>query len=73
MAKASIWIEDDGESVIVGADFGEKLERDSRAHQMIDTLLQSILSTAKSATEIENTAGDLNGESAEPSRIIVPN
>ena len=73
MAKASIWIEDDGSSVIVGADFGDKLEQDSQAHQMVYTLLQSVLGTANSVTEIENTAGDLNGESAEPSRIIVPN
>lgn len=73
MAKASIWIEDDGESVIVGADFGDKLEQDSQAHQMIYTLLQSVLGTANSVTKIEDTAGDMNGESAEPSRIIVPN
>jgi hypothetical protein len=73
VAKASIWIEDDGSSVIVGADFGDKLEQDSQAHQMVYTLLQSVLGTANSVTEIENTAGDLNGESAEPSRIIVPN
>lgn len=73
MAKASIWIEDDGSSVIVGADFGDKLKQDSQAHQMVYTLLQSVLGTANSVTEIEDTAGDLNGESAEPSKIIVPN
>ena len=73
MATASITIvDDDAGGVTVGADFGDKIVNDSQAHQMIYALLQSVLGTAKSYREIEDTAGDLNGESAEPSRIIVP-
>lgn len=73
MATASITIsDDDGGNVTVGADFGDQIENESQAHQMIYALLQSVLGTAKSYKAIEDTAGDLNGESAEPSRIIVP-
>lgn len=73
MPKASITIEDDEQGgVTVGADFGDKIVGDSQAHQMIYTLLQSVLGTAKNYTEIEDTAGDLNGQSAEPAKIIVP-
>lgn len=73
MATASITISDDDDgNVTVGADFGDQIENESQAHQMIYALLQSVLGTAKSYKAIEDTAGDLNGESAEPSRIIVP-
>lgn len=71
MATASITISDDeAGGVTVGADFGDQIVNDSQAHQMIYALLQSVLGTAKSYQKIEDTAGDMNGESAEPSRII---
>lgn len=73
MARASITIEDDDQGgVLVGAEFGDKIVDESQAHQMIYQLLQSVLGTAKNFQQVEDTAGDLNGESAEPSRIIVP-
>ncbi len=74
MAKASITIEDDeAGGVLVGAEFGDHIVNESQAHQMIYTLLQSVLGSAKTYSEVEDTAGDLNGVSAEPSKIIVPN
>ncbi|CAB4154669.1 hypothetical protein UFOVP653_19 [uncultured Caudovirales phage] len=71
MATASITISDDESGqVTVSADFGDKLEETSQAHAMIYTLLQSVLGTAKNYTAVEDTAGDFNGQSAEPNRII---
>jgi hypothetical protein len=72
MATASITISDDEATgqVTVAADFGDVIDGNSQAHGMIYTLLQSVLGTAKNYTAIEDTAGDLNGQSAEPSRII---
>lgn len=72
MATASITISDDEDTgqVTVSADFGEKIEATSQAHGMIYTLLQSVLGSAKNYTAVEDTAGDFNGQSAEPNRII---
>ncbi len=67
MASASITITDDSESVTVSADFGERVEAESQAHQMVSVLLESILGNAKSYKAIEDTAPELN---VEPSRII---
>jgi hypothetical protein len=74
MAQASITIADDPDSgqVIVSADFGEAVDHDSQAHGMIYQLLQSVLATARNYSRITDTAGDFNGQSAEPSPIIVP-
>jgi hypothetical protein len=72
MASASITITDDGDTgkVTVAADFGDQIDGTSQAHGMVYTLLQSVLGTAKNYTAIEDTAGDLNGQSAEPKRVI---
>lgn len=72
MASASITITDDEGTgqVTVSADFGDKLDDSSQAHAMIYQLLSGVLGAAKNYTAIEDTAGDLKGESAEPSRII---
>ena len=71
MAQASITITDDETgNVTVSADFGDKLEDSSQAHNMIYQLLAGVLGAAKNVTAIEDTAGNLNGESAEPSLII---
>ena len=67
MASASITITDDGESVTVSADFGERVEAESQAHQMVSVLLESILGNAKTYQTIEDTAPEAN---VEPSRII---
>lgn len=74
MASASITITDDEATgqVTVSADFGEKLDDSSQAHAMIYQLLAGVLGAAKNYTAIEDTAGNLNGESAEPSLIVVP-
>ena len=67
MASASITITDDGESVTVSADFGNRVEPESPAHQMVSVLVESILGNAKSYKVIEDAAPELN---VEPSRII---
>lgn len=67
MATASITIADDGESVTVSADFGDKVEPESQAHQMVSVLLESILGNAKRYETIEDTAPEHN---VEHSRII---
>lgn len=73
MSTATITITDDATGeVTVAADFGDKINDASQAHNMIYVLLQSVLKNAKSVHPIEDTAGDLAGESAEPSRIILP-
>ena len=73
MATASITISDDNQGgVTIDTEYGEKLDGSSQAHQMIYALLQAILGSAPAYRKIEDTAGDLNGESAEPSRIVVP-
>ncbi len=72
MASASITITDDEGTgqVTVSADFGDKLDEKSQAHAMIYQLLSGVLGAAKNYTAIEDTAGDLKGESAEPSLVI---
>ncbi len=72
MASATITITDDESTgqVTVSADFGEKLDDASQAHAMIYQLLAGVLGAAKNFTALEDTAGDLKGESAEPSLII---
>ena len=62
MAKASITIEDNilTSGVTVNCDYGDRIDPDSQAHHMIDTLLNLILKTSDSSQEIENTAGDIN-------------
>ncbi len=72
MAQASITISDDEGTgqVTVSADFGDAIDGNSQAHGIVYSLLQSVLGAAKNYTAIEDTAGDLNGQSAEPSRII---
>ena len=72
MASASITITDDEApgQVTVSSDFGGKLDEKSQAHAMIYQLLSGVLGAAKNYTVIEDTAGDLKGESAEPNRII---
>ena len=74
MSHASITITDEEATgqVTVAADFGEKINDASQAHQMVYVLLQSVLGNAKTVQTIEDTAGDLAGQSAEPSRIIIP-
>jgi len=70
MATASITIADDGESVTVSADFGDKVEPEAQAHQMVLVLLvllESILGNVKRYETIEDTAPEHN---VEPSRII---
>lgn len=74
MSTASLTITDDEATgqVTVSADFGEQISDTSQAHQMVYVLLQSVLGNAKTVTTLEDTAGDLAGQSAEPSRIILP-
>ena len=69
MATASISITDDAESVLVSADFGERIEPTSQAHQMVSVLLESVLKNAKTYQTIEDTAPELN---VEPTLIITP-
>ena len=70
MAEASITITDEADGKItVSADFGEAVEKDSQAHQMVSVLLESVLGNAKSYQKIEDSAPELDSE---PSRIIVP-
>ena len=73
MAPASITITDDEATgqVTVSADFGDKIDESSNAHAMIYQLLSGVLGAAKTVTAVEDTAGDLNGQKAEPSLIIV--
>lgn len=69
MATASITLTDDGDQVLVAADFGDAVVQDSQAHAMIGVLLQSILSNAKQYQAIEDTAPEIQ---AEPSLVITP-
>jgi hypothetical protein len=73
MASASITITDDPNGKVeVSADFGLEIDQQSHAHGLVYALLQSVLSSSKNVTEVEDTAGDMNGESALPNKIIVP-
>lgn len=70
MAKASITIEDQPDGTVqVGGDFGEVVDQNSQAHQMVMVLLESVLKNAKNYETIEDTAPESN---VEPSRIITP-
>jgi hypothetical protein len=73
MASASITITDDGSTgqVTVSADFGDKLDETSQAHAMIYQLLSGVLGAAKTYQAVEDTAGDLDGKPAEPSKILI--
>ena len=68
MAKASITISDhpDGVGVNVEADFGEKVDPNSQAHQLINELVSAVLGSAKTYKTVEDTAPELN---AEPSLV----
>ena len=70
MSKAIITLEDTQDGLMtVGADFGDRIEDTSQAHQMAQVLLNSILTNAKRYETIEDTAPEHN---VEPSLIITP-
>ena len=70
MPKASLTIEDQPDGTVsVAADFGDVVDQTSQAHDMVMTLVESVLRTAKSYQTIEDTAPESN---VEPSRIITP-
>lgn len=71
MAAVTLTLTDNEDGTMnVAADFGEKFEESSQAHQAGQVLLHSVLSTAKNFQAIEDTAPECK---VEPSRIIVPN
>lgn len=57
MAKKAVLTIEDNETggVLISCDFGDEFDQTSRAHQMIETLMQSVLYSAKSVEEIERT------------------
>lgn len=70
MAKASIWIEDSPDGTVqVGGDFGDAVDTNSQAHQMVMVLLESVLKNAKTYETMEDTAPEVD---VEPSLIITP-
>jgi hypothetical protein len=54
-------------SMTISADYGERVEQGSQAHQCANVLVQNILESAKSFERIEDTAPEVN---VEPNRII---
>lgn len=67
MAALTLTLSDNEDGTMnVEADFGEKFEGSSQAHQAGQVLLQSVLSTAKNFKAIEDTAPECK---VEPSRI----
>lgn len=70
MAAITLTLTDNEDGTMnVAADFGEKFEEASQAHQAGQVLLHSVLSTAKNFKAIEDTAPECK---VEPSRIIIP-
>jgi hypothetical protein len=67
MATVTITLTDSDTGMLVSADYGEKIEKESQAHQCATVLLQNILESAKSYKQIEDTAPEVN---VEPNRII---
>ena len=70
MPSATITIEDaEGGNLTVSADYGDVVFPDSPAHQAATVLLNSVLSSAATYKQVEDTATEMN---AEPSRIVTP-
>lgn len=70
MATASIIITDNEDGTIdVSAEFGDQFIGESKAHQMIQVLLQSVLSSADRFEKLEDTVPECNPE---PSLIVTP-
>lgn len=69
MPKASITITDHehDDGVDVEADFGDQVDPNSQAHQIVNELLGAVLGSAKNYTKVEDTATELD---AEPSLVV---
>lgn len=71
MAEATLTLTDDPVTgkVDMTVEFGDAFDKSSQAHAMISVLVESVLNSANSYQQIEDTAPEVN---VEPSKIITP-
>lgn len=71
MAKATLTLTDkeDGTGVTMEVDYGDAVDTNSVAHNMVNQLAESVLTSASSYTPVEDSAPEAN---VEPARIITP-
>jgi hypothetical protein len=70
MASVTLTLTDDpGNGFDMSVEYGDEFDPKSEVHAMMNVLVESILSSAKSFKKIEDTATEAN---VEPSNIILP-